>query len=140
MKRYTYEFEAFPCEDMYCVFPHGLEGATQGEDLADAIAMAADWLRMEAEEAAMRGKELPEPVFGAPLEHGGERIVVSVVAGRDTVDAVSAKRAAEILGVSKKRVAAMYEQALLDGWRCEESGKLHVSMGSIIARLQDRRL
>lgn len=135
MERYTYEFEAYQAERYWIVIPHGLEGATQGVDLEDACDMAADWLRIKAEDAAIYGYEMPEPVLGAPLEHGGERIVVSVVAGRDTIKAVSDKRAAKILGVTKKRIAKMRKRALLEGW--DENGKTYITLESVIARLRD---
>lgn len=135
MERYTYEFEAYLAEKYWIVIPHGLEGATQGIDFEDAVDMAADWLRIKAEDAAIYGYEMPDPVFGAPLEHGGQRIVVSVVAGRDTIKAVTAKRAAEILGVPKKRIAKMRKKALLEGW--DEGKKTYITLDSVIARLED---
>lgn len=135
MDRYTYEFEAYQAERYWIVIPHGLEGATQGIDFADACDMAADWLRIKAEDAAIYGYKMPDPVLGAPLEHGGERIIVSVVAGRDTIRAVSAKRAAEILGVKKRRIVKMRKKALLEGW--DEGGKTYITLDSVIARLED---
>lgn len=137
MERYTYEFEAYQAERYWIVIPHGLEGATQGVDLEDACDMAADWLRIKAEDAAIYGYEMPDPVLGAPLEHGGERIVVSVVAGRDTIKSVSDKRAAKILDVGRKRIAKMRKKALLEGW--DEDKKTYITLESVIARLEDGR-
>lgn len=137
MKRYICEFEVFESEGVWCAEPHGLAGGTQGASLADAVESAADWLRLEAESAAMRGVVMPEPVLGAPLVHGGERVVVSVVAGRDTIETVSGKKAAKLLGVSKKQVRKMLDKAQLEGWR--DGKKMRITMASVEARLQEGR-
>lgn len=137
MKAYTYEFEIFPYEDAWCVFPIGLEGATQGYSFAEAVRMAADWLRIKAEDAEIYGYELPEPVFGAELENGGERVVVTVVTGRECIETVSGAEAARILGVSRPRVSTMLKEAKLEGWK--DGRNLRITVESINARLSEPR-
>ncbi len=135
MKRYTYEFEIFEDSGFWCVLPFGLGGATQGNTREEAIESAAEWLQIVAEDAEIWKKELSSPVFGMPLEHGGERLIVSVVAGRETIDTVSAAQAAELLGVSRPRVSQLLNSKALEGWI--EGRNTFVTVDSIMARLSE---
>lgn len=135
MNRYAYEFEIFECEGAWCAFPIGLDGATQGLTRAEAIENAADWLYIMAEDAEIWGKELPAPVFGASLNHGGERLVVSVIAGRELIETVSFSQTARLLGVSVDEVREMLECGLLEGW--SEGSETRITLNSVIARCND---
>ena len=82
MKKYTYEFEIYPSEEIkgyWLVEPHGLLGATEGYTKADAIDMAVDWLQVKVEDWIEQKKEIPIPIFGSELKHkNAERLIVSV--------------------------------------------------------------
>ena len=45
-------------------FPFDFDGGTQGADLAEVSAMAADWLKLEIEFRLMDGRDIPEATFG----------------------------------------------------------------------------
>lgn len=135
MKRYTYEFEVFECEGAWCAFPIGLGGATQGPTRAKAIKNAADWLYIMAEDAEIWGKELPGPAFDAPLKHGGERLVVSVIAGREFIETVNLTQAAQLLGISANETRKMLECGLLEGWN--DGQETRITLDSVIARRGD---
>lgn len=135
---HVYEFEVFkdPDEGGYLAFPFDMDGGTQGDSIQEVSEMAADWLQTEIEHRAIHGIPLPNATFGNELKHGGERLLVSVSAGRDTVDAVSASEAANRLGVSPSRVSHMLRSGLLEGWR--EGRDTYVTLGSIEARLEEK--
>lgn len=135
MRRYTYEFEIFESEGMWCAVPIGLAGGTCGDTRQEAIEAAAEWLEIITEDAEIWGKELPGPVIGASLEHDGERVVISVHAGRELVDVVTATRAANMLGVSWLKVRHMLKKKELEGWK--EGFKFYVTRASVIGRLID---
>lgn len=132
MNRYAYEFEIFECEGAWCAFPIGLDGATQGLTRAEAIENAADWLYIMAEDAEIWGKELPAPVFGTSLNHGGERLVVSVIAGREFIETVNLTQAAQLLGMGEDTARKMLECGLLEGW--SEGSETRITLNSVIAR------
>jgi len=101
--RYTYEFEILPGEHGYhAVIPFDFEGSTQGEGVADAINMAADWLQVMVEHALMHRLDLPAPTYGNEPRHGGRVVNVSVEVSLDTVRAVRASEAAERLDAGDK--------------------------------------
>ena len=129
------EFEIYKGERYWIAIPLGMEGATQGLTREDAIESAAEWLREEVEFAAIYGRELPSPELGLPLQHDGERVVVSVSAGRETVEKVTAAEAARILGVSRPRITQMLKSAKLVGW--QEGNSTYVTRDSVIARLEN---
>lgn len=135
MKRHICEFEIFESEGMWCALPIGLDGGTCADTRQGAIEAAVEWLEVLAEDAAIWGKELPLPVFGSPLEHCGERVVVTIHAGRELVDAVTASQAAKMLGVSRPRVSQMLKGKSLEGWRGGRN--TYVTRASVIARLED---
>lgn len=135
MRQYTYEFELFECGGAWCAFPFGLAGATGGSTRAEAIENAADWLYIMAEDAEIWDAKLPDPVFDAPLEHGGERLVVSVTAGRELVETVRVSQAAKLLGVSVAQAVQLLESKELEGRI--ETGDTYITVNSIAARLSE---
>lgn len=79
METFTYEFELFKSNDgFWLAFPFGLKGGTQGYTKSEAINMAVDWLKTIVDDAREKRQKLPNPVFDSKLEHGGERLIVSV--------------------------------------------------------------
>ena len=73
------EFEFFEDEGMISAYPFGLEGATCGTDLDDAVFMASDWLKSTMEHRIKVGKIPANGTFGNKPEHeGGIVIAVSV--------------------------------------------------------------
>lgn len=131
----VYEFEVFPGESgMMMAFPYDMDGGTQGEDLAEACEMAADWLQSEMEYRAVNGLDFPAATFGnEPAHEGGKTIIVAVNADRGTVDKMSASAAAKALGVTPGRVSQMLAAGQLQGWR--EGRDTWVTKKSIDARL-----
>lgn len=133
----VYEFELFEDDGFVCAFPFDMEGGTQGRDWREAAEMAADWLKGELERMLMSGQEPPEATFGHLPEHEGGRVaIVAVEADLSKVDAVSAARAAEMLGVSRPRVSQMLKSGQLEGWR--EGRDTMVTLDSVAARLAER--
>ena len=131
----TYEFEVFEDEGWLVALPFGLDGGTQGRDEAEAAEMAADWLRCTMEEFALHGEEPPAPTYGNSPANGGRIMVVSVQAGLETVERMSAAEAARTLGVTPGRVSQMLKANLLSGWR--EGGRTWVTADSVRARLAE---
>lgn len=140
MAMYVYEMElfpdvsgsvvAYPCDEL-------LEGSTSGDDFADAVEYAADWLRMTLEGYLMRNEQVPKAEFGHAPQHPGGRIVVfAVEASLECIPAVTAAEAARILGVSTARVAQMCAAQRLESWK-EGSGRM-VTLDSIHARLEEQ--
>ncbi|WP_165173474.1 helix-turn-helix domain-containing protein [Adlercreutzia sp. ZJ242] len=135
--QYTYEFEMWRGEAGWCIAPFGLNGATQGEDVADACESAADWLRETVRDYVMRGQALPPASFGNAPKRGGVTVVVSVDAAMSEIPRMSAAEAAHALGVTRPRVTAMLASGLLDGWR--DGRNTWVTKASVRARLADER-
>ena len=133
---YLCEFELFPEEGMVVAYPFGLEGATCGADFRDAAAMAADWLKGDADMRLMLGHELPElPIGNEPRHKGGRILLVGVDASLENIDAVSAAEAAELLGVSRGRVTQMVAAGQLFGFK--KGRNAYVSRNSLNARLAE---
>lgn len=133
---YIHEFEFFEEEGMVSAVPFGLEGATAGADLDDAVFMATDWLRSTVEYQLIRGEKPESSSFGNKPRHGGQVIAISVDCDLDRVNAVTAADAARILGVSSARVAQMCETGQLTSWR--DGTRRMVLRDSVNARLAEQ--
>lgn len=115
---YVYEFEVFREDGMLVAVPFDFDGGTQGRDTREIAEMAADWLKTEIEQRIMGGEPIPKETLGHEPSRDGARImVVAVDAGLDTVDAVSAAEAAEMLGVSNGRISQMVKANQLQGFK-----------------------
>lgn len=140
MAMYVYEMEFFPGETGEIVVVPCDEvfgGATSGDDLADAVECAADWLRVTLEGYLMQGRSVPRGSFGhEPKQPGGRIIAVAVEASLDLIPAVTAAKAAKLLEVSTARVAQMCSAQLLESWK--DGGQRMVTMASINARLEEQ--
>ena len=53
------EFEIIADEDGYLAVPFDMDGGTEGGTREEAVAMAADWLRVTALDALLHGHALP---------------------------------------------------------------------------------
>lgn len=133
---HTYEMEIFPEEGGFVAEPFDMPGATEGDTFGEAEMMAADWLKTEMEHRDMNGIPFPSPTFGNTARHPGGRVVCfAVVAGRDTVEKVSASEAARRLNVTPARVTQMLVANQLAGWR--DGPRTWVTVDSINARLAE---
>ena len=132
---YTYEFEVFESEGWFVALPFDMDGGTQGKDIKEVILMAADWLRMDIEYRLMHDVTIPEATFGNEPKEGGRILLVAIEVSLETIDAVPAYQAAEMLGVSRGRVTQMVTAGLLEGFR--KGRDAFVTLGSINARLVD---
>lgn len=132
---YTYEFEVFESNGLLIATPYDMDGGTQGEDWEDLGEMVPDWLRDEINYRLMKGLELPVHTFGNSPRKGGTNIMVSVQAGLDTVERVTAADAARMLGVTPGRVSQMLSTGQLIGWRDGHSS--YVTRDSVEARLKN---
>lgn len=133
---YVYEFELCESEGMVVAFPFDFLGGTQGSDLAEASEMAADWLKTELEYRLMGGEDIPEATLGHdPERDGGRILLVAVDASLDTVKAVTATKAAEMLGVSRPRISQMLKAQKLIGYR--KGRDTFVTVDSVNARLAE---
>lgn len=132
------EFELFEDGDYVCALPFGLAGGTQGVDEKDAVTMAVSWLKEEVEASLMMGNAFPDDLpLGNDARRGGRVLVVAVEAGLNTVDVMTSKEAAEMLGVSQSRVSQMLNKHVLLGFR--KGRNAYVSRDSVMARLADRK-
>lgn len=131
---YSYEFEVFESDGLLIAVPYDMEGGTQGENWEDLDDMVSDWLRGEINYRLMHGIELPPRTSGNSPRRGGVRLVVSVQAGLDTVERVTAAEAARILGVTPGRVSQLLSSGQLMGWR--EGHSSYVARDSLEARMK----
>lgn len=131
------EFELFEDEDMVLALPFELEGGTEGYDFQDAAAMAADWLRAEAEHWLMSGTEPPKLGLSHASRHGGQVVIIGVSVSLEAIDTVTASEAAEILGVSRPRITQMIKAGRLEGYT--KGHATFVTRASVEARLVERQ-
>lgn len=129
----VYEFELFEENGCVLAFPFDFDGGTQGENVKEASEMAADWLKGEVEHRLMVGQPLPEATFGHEPQHGGRVAIVAVDANLDSVEAIAASDAADMLGVSRGRVSQMLASGQLEGYR--KGRATLVTLESVKARL-----
>ncbi len=130
---HVYEFEVFEGEDGWLIAaPFDMEGGTQGASMREVAEMAADWLQSEMEHRALHDLPFPEPTFHNELRHGGERLIVAVNAGKDTIPRMTAAAAARELGLTRGRVSQMVKAGQLETFRDE--GRIWVTRGSVEAR------
>lgn len=129
------DFEVFEDDGIWLAIPLGMGGGTEGHTFDDAVKMACDWLRLNAEHIAARGMEPPEYESGLPLENDGTRVVVCVPFGREAIDTVTAAQAARMLGVSRARVSQLVKSRSLEGW--VEGRNAYVTRESVVARLSE---
>lgn len=130
------EFELFEDEDMVLALPFELEGGTEGYDFQDAAAMAADWLRAEAEHWLMSGTEPPKLGLSHASRHGGQVVIIGVSVSLEAIDTVTASEAAELLGVSRPRITQMIKAGRLEGYT--KGHATFVTRASVEARLVER--
>lgn len=133
---YVNEFEFFEEDGMICALPFGLEGATCGTTLDDAVLMATDWLYEKVKYELIQGGRPRSSGFGHKPLHGGVVIAVSVNCDPSQFDAVSASEAARLLGVSTARIAQMCGKGLLVSWK--EGNQRLILRESIQARLAEQ--
>lgn len=111
---YVYEFKIEKTEGALLALPYDFDGGTQGKDERELAELAADWLRVEIEQRLIQEEPIPKATFG----HGDARsLIVAVEVSLDTINAVPAYEAAELLGVSRGRVSQMVSAGLLSGFR-----------------------
>lgn len=132
---HVYEFEVFKDGDIYLAFPFDMNGGTQGDTIQEVSEMAADWLQTEMEHRAMNDLPFPKATFGNELKHDGERLLVSVNAGKETVPRMTAAEAAKRLGVTRGRVSQMIDAGQLETF--EMDGRTWVTEYSVDARIEE---
>ena len=121
---------------MVCALPFDRDGGTCGDDMDDAIAMAADWLYETVKYDAIHGRSFTRGRLGHEPEHGGRVMAVAVDFDLSRVDAVTVADAARMLGVSTARVAQMCDAGQLTSWR--DGSKRLVLRDSVKARLEEK--
>ncbi|MDR2714689.1 MAG: helix-turn-helix domain-containing protein [Coriobacteriales bacterium] len=133
---YVYEFEIYESEGKLVALPFDMNGGTQGGTPREAAFMATDWLRLDIEHRLMNGLEIPKATFGNEPQQNGRILLIAIEASLDTISAVAAYKAADMLGVSRGRVSQMVSAGLLDGFR--KGRDAFVTTDSIAARLAER--
>jgi len=133
---YIREFEFMEDGGMIAALPFGIEGATCGKDLQEAVFMASDWLRATIEDQMIRGEKPESGTFGNEPRHGGKVIAISVDCDLKKIDAVTAADAARILGVSSARIAQMCESGRLTSWK--DGSRRMILRDSVNARLAEK--
>ena len=106
-----------------------------GEDYADAVASAVDWLYETIINCLIKGIVPEGGKLGNELKQGGRVVAVSADCDLSKVSVVTAADAASILHVSPARVAQMCESGRLDSWK--QGGHRMVTRDSIEARLAE---
>ena len=132
---YIYEFEVFQSEGYLVAIPFDFDGATQGRNEKEVAEMAADWLKLEIEYRLIDNQKIPEASFGNEPQKGGRSMIVAVEASLDTINAVQAYQAADMLKVSRGRVSQMLSVGLLKGFR--KGRDAFITLDSINARLNE---
>ncbi|WP_165046206.1 MULTISPECIES: type II toxin-antitoxin system HicB family antitoxin [unclassified Adlercreutzia] len=133
---YVFEFEIVEEEGWFVAIPFDFSGATQGESVAEACEMAADWLRTEIEYRLMNNEVIPEATLEHKPQRGGRVLLVAVDVSLDSVEKVSAKDAAVLLGVTRSRISQMVKEGLLTGFRVGRD--VYVTLDSIRARIAEK--
>lgn len=132
---YVQEFEFYDSGGCVIASPcGGLDGGTFGDDLADAVESAADWLSVMVDDYLVGGTELPEWSLGNEPTHGGRVIAVAVDRNLCDIPSMTASEAAKALGVSSARVAQLINSGLLESWK--DGSRRLVSKASVEARLE----
>lgn len=132
---YIREFELYESEGYIIADPFDMGGGTFGEDYANAIESAVDWLYETITDCLIEGAVPEGGKLGNEPKRGGRVVAVSVDCDLSKVDAVTAADAASILNVSPARVAQMCENGRLDSWK--QGGHRMVTRNSIEARLAE---
>lgn len=103
--RYTYPaiFEPNELGGYSVCFPDLPECCTDGDDLEDAVEMAAEAMELAIESYIENGRELPAPSFDAASSGNGLLIAVSADV-REDGKLVPARETAQLLEVSDARV------------------------------------
>ena len=137
MRVYVCEFEFVDHDGVVLAWPFwpGYEACTEGYGLDDAVAMAADWLRIMVLDCLAKGEAVPSCAFGHEAERGGKVIAVAIEADLSEVPAMTAAEAARTLGISTARVAQLCKAGQLDSWKV--GGTRMVSRESVEARLSE---
>lgn len=134
--RYVIEVEVYDDGDLLTVDIPDFNATTQGEDLCDAIGMATDLVIALLEDRILTGGVLPAPSpLGRSPRFGGTIVVIAVDVSRASIPAVSASKAAELLGVSRARVSQLLRSGRLEGYR--EGRDTFVTRASLRARIDE---
>lgn len=132
---YVFEFELVEENDGWIVsYPFDFDGVTQGSNLAEASKMSADLLKTMLEFWVLTGADIPEATLGNTPRKGGRVLLVAVDTSLKTIDTVNAKKAAELLGVTKGRVSQLLKARKLMGYR--KGRDVFITKDSIKARLE----
>lgn len=111
------EFEIIADEDGYLAVPFDMDGGTEGGTREEAVAMAADWLRVTALDALLHGYAPPGGSVGHAPQEGGWVVAVAVSVELSDAPAMTSTQAAKALGVSTARVAQMCSAGQLASWK-----------------------
>ncbi|MBR2683256.1 MAG: hypothetical protein IKE22_08330 [Atopobiaceae bacterium] len=118
---YVCEFEFVEDGDMVLAWPFwpGYAAGTEGCGLEDAVAMAADWLRIMVLDCLAKGEAVPACGFGHEPERGGKVIAVAIEADLSEVPAMTAAEAARTLGISTRASRSSARQGSWTAGRSE---------------------
>ena len=116
-------------------FPDLPECHTDGDDLGDAVNMAAEALGLVIESYLDNGRELPAPSPEATCPKGARELLVSVEVNVEN-RLVTTREAAKLLGVSDARV----RQLILGGSLLarKQAGANLVHLRSVLDRMRER--
>lgn len=121
--------------DGYSVwFPDLPECHTDGDNLDDAVNMAAEALELVIESYIENGRVLPEPSLDARVSEGARELLVSVDVDSEN-RLVTARDAARMLGVSDARVRQLILKGALLARK--QAGVNFVYLRSVLDRLQE---
>jgi predicted RNase H-like HicB family nuclease len=141
-RRFVYEAVIEPGEvsGHYVWFPDLPDAFTQGADLKEAVLNAAEVLELTLADVVDEGTEPPVPTYGNDHDADAFTALVSVEMSDEKVRLmgfVGSTEAAQVLGVSKGRVAQLVASGQLESVG-EGTARL-VSLRSINQRLATRR-
>ena len=115
-------------------FPDLPECHTDGDDLDDAVNMAAEALELVIESYIENGRALPEPTLDARAPEGVRELLVSVDVDSEN-RLVTAREAAKMLGVSDARVRQLILKGALLARK--QAGVNFVYLRSVFDRLKE---
>ena len=130
--RYIYEVELFEEGGDMLAYLFDFGQMAQRKDMFDAVDMAASLLCVEIEKYLLKNEELPPPTFGNVPKNGGRIIAVAVDIDLQTSEEfITAKEAAQVLGVTAPRISHMFRDGLLHGYR--DRGNTFITVESVNA-------
>lgn len=135
---YVYEFEVCEEDGWLMAIPFDdIRGWGQGKNAEELAESVTDLVRVNAEEHAMAGTDMPRATFGNRPLRNGTIMLVAADGGLHTIPRMTAAQAARALGVSPSRISHMIKKGQLRSFKYGHN--TWVSKYSVDTALANRR-